>query len=72
MPDTRALIFSGATRNSLVVLPLAMALPVELAIAPLAVVTQTLIELVGMLVFVRLVPKMSPPTATIISERTVS
>ena len=60
VPDTRAVIFSGATRNSLVVLPLALALPPELAIAPLAVVTQTLIELVGMVVFVRLVPKLEP------------
>ena len=60
VPETRAVIFSGATRNSLVVLPLALALPSELAIAPLAVVTQTLIELVGMVVFVRLVPKLTP------------
>ncbi len=60
VPDARALVFSGATRNSLVVLPLALALPAELAIAPLAVVTQTLIELVGMLVFVRVVPKVVP------------
>jgi ACR3 family arsenite efflux pump ArsB len=60
VPQTRAVIFSGATRNSLVVLPLALALPAELAIAPLAVVTQTLIELVGMVVFVRLVPKLTP------------
>lgn len=59
-PETRAVMFSGATRNSLVVLPLALALPAELAIAPLAVVTQTLIELVGMVVFVRLVPKLVP------------
>jgi ACR3 family arsenite efflux pump ArsB len=56
VPETRAAVFSGATRNSLVVLPLALALPGELAIAPLAVVTQTLIELVGMVVFVALVP----------------
>ncbi|MFB9309789.1 ACR3 family arsenite efflux pump ArsB [Agromyces hippuratus] len=60
VPETRAVVFSGATRNSLVVLPLALALPAELAIAPLAVVTQTLIELVGMVVFVRLVPKLIP------------
>lgn len=60
VPETRAVIFSGATRNSLVVLPLALALPAELAIAPLAVVTQTLIELVGMVLFVRLVPKFVP------------
>jgi ACR3 family arsenite efflux pump ArsB len=56
VPETRAVIFSGATRNSLVVLPLALALPAQLSIAPLAVVTQTLVELVGMVVFIRLVP----------------
>jgi ACR3 family arsenite efflux pump ArsB len=59
-PETRAVIFSGATRNSLVVLPLALALPAELALAPLVVVTQTLVELVGMVVFVRLVPRIAP------------
>jgi ACR3 family arsenite efflux pump ArsB len=37
-------------------LPLALALPQSLSIAPLAVVTQTLVELVGMVIFVRLVP----------------
>lgn len=55
---SRAVVFSGATRNSLVVLPLALALPGALALAPLAVVTQTLVELVGMIVFVRLVPRL--------------
>ncbi|MBV2363543.1 arsenic resistance protein [Streptomonospora nanhaiensis] len=59
VPETRAVIFSGATRNSLVVLPLALALPAQLAIAPLAVVTQTLVELVGMVVFMRLVPALT-------------
>ncbi len=59
VPETRAVMFSGATRNSLVVLPLALALPAPLAIAPLAVVTQTLIELVGMVVFLRLVPALT-------------
>lgn len=59
VPTARAVTFSGATRNSLVVLPLALALPPSLAIAPLAVVTQTLVELVGMVIFVRLVPFLS-------------
>ncbi|MNW43003.1 Sodium Bile acid symporter family protein [compost metagenome] len=59
-PSTRAVMFSAATRNSLVVLPLALALPPELSIAPLAVVTQTLVELVAMVVLVRLVPKFAP------------
>lgn len=58
--ETRAVAFSGATRNSLVVLPLALALPAELAIAPLAVVTQTLVELIGMVVLVQLVPRIVP------------
>ena len=59
VPETRSVVFSGATRNSLVVLPLALALPASLAIAPLAVVTQTLVELVGMVVFVRVVPALT-------------
>ena len=56
VPATRAVMFSGSTRNSLVVLPLALALPASLSIAPLAVVTQTLVELMGMVIFVRIVP----------------
>jgi ACR3 family arsenite transporter len=58
--STRAVVFSGSTRNSLVVLPLALALPESLGIAPLAVVTQTLVELLGMVVFTRLVPLLAP------------
>ena len=58
----RALAFSGATRNSLVVLPLALALPVAYAITPAIVVTQTLVELVGMLVYIRVVPRLVPTT----------
>ncbi|MCM3207226.1 arsenic resistance protein [Paenibacillus illinoisensis] len=53
----RALIFSSATRNSLVVLPLALALPEEWAtIAAAAIVTQTIVELAGELIYIRLVP----------------
>ncbi|TQL47411.1 ACR3 family arsenite efflux pump ArsB [Homoserinimonas aerilata] len=58
--SARALTFSGATRNSLVVLPLALALPATLAIAPVVVVTQTLVELIGMVIYVRLVPRLVP------------
>ena len=53
----RALIFSGATRNSLVVLPLALALPGDLSTLVAAIiVTQTIVELVGELIYIRLVP----------------
>lgn len=53
----RAVTFSGVTRNSLVVLPLALALPPELSLASAVVVSQTLVELVGMLVLIQLVPR---------------
>jgi ACR3 family arsenite efflux pump ArsB len=60
VPSRRALVFSGATRNSLVVLPLALALPASLSLAPVVVVTQTLVELVGMVIYVRLVAALVP------------
>ncbi|QNA91869.1 MULTISPECIES: arsenic resistance protein [unclassified Microbacterium] len=56
-PGSRAVVFSGVTRNSLVVLPLALALPEAFALAPLVVVTQTLVELVVMVIMVAVVPR---------------
>ncbi|MCX5381541.1 arsenic resistance protein [Streptomyces sp. NBC_00091] len=56
----RAVVFTGATRNSLVVLPLALALPDELAVAAVVVVTQTLVEVIGMVACVHLVPRLVP------------
>jgi ACR3 family arsenite efflux pump ArsB len=60
VPGRRAIVFSGATRNSLVVLPLVLALPAAFDLAPLVVVTQTLVELIVMVVFVRLIPRLLP------------
>lgn len=54
----RALVFSGCTRNSLVILPLALALPATMSLAPLVVVTQTLVELLVMVAMVRVVPRL--------------
>lgn len=57
--SSRALIFSGSTRNSLVVLPLALALPDELSTLVAAIiVTQTIVELAGELIYIRLVPNL--------------
>jgi ACR3 family arsenite transporter len=53
----RAVAFSAATRNSLVVLPLALAVPGAVPVLPAIIVTQTLVELVSELVYVRLIPK---------------
>jgi ACR3 family arsenite transporter len=56
----RALLFTGATRNSLVVLPLALALGDEYALTAAVIVTQTLVEVLGMVAYVRLVPRLVP------------
>jgi ACR3 family arsenite efflux pump ArsB len=60
VPAARAIVFTGATRNSLVVLPLALALPDALAVAAVVVVTQTLVEVVGMVIYVRAIPRLLP------------
>ena len=61
--SARAVVFSGSTRNSLVVLPLALAVPFGHGLAPAVVVTQTLVELLGELVYIRLVPRLVPPSS---------
>ena len=58
VPSRRTIVFSGVTRNSLVVLPLALALPAAFDLAPLVVVTQTLVELLVLVLLVRLVPRL--------------
>lgn len=57
-PVGRALAFSGATHNSLVVLPLSLAVPDAYSIAAVVVVSQTLVELVAEVVFVRVIPRL--------------
>lgn len=57
-PAGRAISFSAGTRNSLVVLPLALAVPGAVPLLPAIIVTQTLVELVSELVYMRLVPKL--------------
>ncbi|WP_176506919.1 MULTISPECIES: arsenic resistance protein [Pseudomonas] len=55
--EARSVTFSAATRNSLVVLPLALALPEDLrGLAAAAVITQTLMELVSELAYIRIIP----------------
>ncbi|TBH21325.1 bile acid:sodium symporter [Thermus thermamylovorans] len=56
----RTLAFSLGTRNSFLVLPLALALPEGMGLAPLAIVLQALVELLGMGAAVRLVPRLFP------------
>ena len=53
----RTLIFSVGTRNSFVVLPLALALPPPWDVAAMVIVFQSLVELFGMAAFLWLVPR---------------
>lgn len=54
----RAVAFSSATRNSLVILPLALAIPGGTPVLPAVIVTQTLVELAASLVYMRLIPRL--------------
>ena len=56
----RAVAFSSATRNSLVVLPLGLAIPGAVPLIPAVIVAQTLVELVGELIYVKLLPRLGP------------
>jgi ACR3 family arsenite efflux pump ArsB len=49
-----AAAFSTSTRNSLVVLPLGLAIPGAIPVLPAVIVTQTLIELMAELVYVKI------------------
>ncbi|NIC04870.1 arsenic resistance protein [Halomonas sp. DX6] len=53
----RVLTFSLATRNSFVVLPLALSLPASYELAVVAIVFQSLVELIGMVIFLWWVPQ---------------
>lgn len=59
----RALVFSLGTRNSFVVLPLALALAPQWQIATVVIVYQSLVELFGMVAYLWLVPRIIPDTA---------
>ena len=56
----RALVYSLGTRNSFVVLPLALALPQEWRLAIVVIVFQSLVELLGVLVYLKAVPRLLP------------
>lgn len=56
-PSSRSVAFSAGTRNSLVVLPLALAVPDAIPILPAIIVAQTLVELISELVYVRMIAR---------------
>jgi len=54
--DGVAAVFSGVTRNSLVVMPIAFAFPDGFEAVPIVIVTQTLVELCVMVLFIKTAP----------------
>lgn len=54
----RAVAFSSATRNSLVMLPLGLAVPGAVPWIPAAIVAQTMVELIGELIYIKLLPRL--------------
>lgn len=54
----RAVAFSAGTRNSLVVLPLALTVPGAIPVLPAIIITQTLVELVSELIYIRFIAKL--------------
>lgn len=56
--ERRAVAFSSATRNSLVVLPLGLAIPGGAPLIPAVIVAQTLVELISELIYVKLLPRL--------------
>lgn len=56
--EARSVAFSAATRNSLVVLPLALAVPDAVPVLPAIIVAQTLVELVSELIYIRVIPRL--------------
>lgn len=71
-PTSRAVAFSAGTRNSLVVLPLALAIPGAVPVLPAIIVTQTLIELLSELIYVRWIASWGKRQASGIAESDLS
>jgi arsenite transporter len=62
--SARSLTFSLGTRNSFVVLPFALALPETWHLAVAVIVLQSLVELFGMLGYLKVVPLLHPGATT--------
>ncbi|MGL9735628.1 MAG: hypothetical protein ACR5LF_08130 [Symbiopectobacterium sp.] len=54
----RAMAFSCSTRNSLVILPLALSIPDAMPVLPAILVVQTVIELIAESCYVRVIPRL--------------
>lgn len=58
--NSRSIVFSASYRNSLVILPLALAIPKGMPIVPAVILTQTIVELCFLPLYLRIIPKLFP------------
>lgn len=63
--SARAVSFSASYRNSLVILPLAFAVPGGAPLIPAVILTQTITELCCLPLYVRWIPRLSPTPARV-------
>lgn len=56
----RSVSFSASYRNSLVILPLALAIPNSMPVIPAVILTQTIVELCFLPIYIRLIAKIFP------------
>lgn len=59
----RSVAISAGTRNSLVVLPLGLAIPGALPLIPAVIVTQTVVELISELIYIKALPRLGASVA---------
>lgn len=58
--SARAISFSASYRNSLIILPLALAIPGSIPVVPAVILTQTIVELCFLPIYVKVIPKLLP------------
>lgn len=69
-PSARAVSFSASYRNSLVILPLAFAVPGGVPLLPAVILTQTIVELCFLPIYVRWIPRLARADANPSPART--
>lgn len=57
--SARAVLFSSSYRNSLIILPLALSIPNAIPVVPAVILTQTLVELCFLPLYLRIFPKIT-------------
>ncbi|MCP4178195.1 MAG: arsenic resistance protein [bacterium] len=55
----RTIAFSAGTRNSLVIMPIALSLPSPYIAVPAIIITQTILELIAEFIYIKIIPRLT-------------